>query len=214
MLCRTTPRDRSTTSVRAEPADRRPHRRPGVRPRRSRSSTAPRTSARWCSTTCSCPTSWCWARSAQGWAQNTSELAYERGGPDRWLSTYLLVEELLRRTPTPRGSPSCVELLGEAVAKYWVLHQLSLSVARSIDRGGAPAVESSLVKEMGTRFEQDVVEPPCWRTRDRPEHRRTTRFRAAAARRRPSRAVVHDPRRDQRDPAFGRGQGTATERQA
>ena len=31
-----------------------------------------------------------------GWAQNTSELAYERGGPERWLSTYLLVEELLR----------------------------------------------------------------------------------------------------------------------
>ena len=49
------------------------------------------------------------------------------------------------------------DLLGEAVANYWVLHQLSLSVARSIDRGGAPAIESSLVKEMGTRFEQDVV---------------------------------------------------------
>ncbi len=32
----------------------------------------------------------------QGWTQNTSELAYERGGPDRWLSSYLLLEELLR----------------------------------------------------------------------------------------------------------------------
>src|SRR5262245_27209048 len=31
-----------------------------------------------------------------GWAQNTSELAHERGGPERWLSTYLLVEELMR----------------------------------------------------------------------------------------------------------------------
>ena len=38
-----------------------------------------------------------------------------------------------------------------------MLHNLSLSVARSIDEGGAPAIESSLVKEMGTRFEQDVV---------------------------------------------------------
>ena len=36
----------------------------------------------------------------QGWRQNTSELAYERGGPDRWLSTYLLVEELLRQEVT------------------------------------------------------------------------------------------------------------------
>src|SRR5262245_29739121 len=31
-----------------------------------------------------------------GWAQNTSELAHERGGPDRWLSTYLVVEHFLR----------------------------------------------------------------------------------------------------------------------
>jgi Acyl-CoA dehydrogenase, N-terminal domain/Acyl-CoA dehydrogenase, middle domain len=92
----------------------------------------------------------------QGWAQNTSELAYERGGPDRWLSSYLLVEELLRRDGSS-ASDELLDLLGEAVANYWVLHQLSLSVARSIDEGGAPAIESSLVKEMGTRFEQDVV---------------------------------------------------------
>ena len=97
----------------------------------------------------------------QGWAQNTSELAYERGGPDRWLSSYLLVEELLRRDGASdtdaRPSPELLDLLGNAVANYWVLHHLSLSVARDIDRGGAPAIESSLVKEMGTRFEQDVV---------------------------------------------------------
>ena len=34
------------------------------------------------------------------WTQNTSELAYERGGPDRWLSSFLLVEQCgrLQRT--------------------------------------------------------------------------------------------------------------------
>ncbi|HSJ91667.1 MAG TPA: acyl-CoA dehydrogenase family protein, partial [Ilumatobacter sp.] len=99
----------------------------------------------------------------QGWAQNTSELAYERGGPDRWLSTYLVVEELLRREHAgfaaegDRPPTELLDLLGDAMANYWVLHHLSLSVARSIDRGEAPAVESSLVKEMGTRFEQDVL---------------------------------------------------------
>jgi hypothetical protein len=92
----------------------------------------------------------------QGWTQNTSELAYERGGPDRWLSTYLIVEELLRRDGA-HASDALRDLLGDAAANYWVLHHLSLSVARSIDDGGAPAIESSLVKEMGTRFEQDVV---------------------------------------------------------
>ena len=40
----------------------------------------------------------------QGWAQNTSELAYERGGPERWLSTYLVVEELVRDPHVPLGS--------------------------------------------------------------------------------------------------------------
>jgi alkylation response protein AidB-like acyl-CoA dehydrogenase len=97
----------------------------------------------------------------KGWSQNTSELAYERGGPDRWLSSYLLVEELLRRETGEgahqRPGDDLLDLLGDAVANYWVLHHLSLSVARSIDDGGAPAIESSLVKEMGTRFEQDVV---------------------------------------------------------
>jgi alkylation response protein AidB-like acyl-CoA dehydrogenase len=99
----------------------------------------------------------------QGWAQNTSELAYERGGPDRWLSTYLVVEELLRcehagfAADGDRPPTELLDLLGDAMANYWVLHHLSLSVARSIDRGEAPAVESSLVKEMGTRFEQDVL---------------------------------------------------------
>jgi alkylation response protein AidB-like acyl-CoA dehydrogenase len=95
----------------------------------------------------------------QGWTQNTSELAYERGGPDRWLSSYRVVEELLRRESANGSAASneLLDLLGKIVADYRILHNLSLSVARAIDRGAAPSIESSLVKEMATRFEQDVV---------------------------------------------------------
>lgn len=95
-----------------------------------------------------------------GWAQNTSELAYERGGPDRWLSTYGVVEELLRLQQDDDGEPlseRMVELIGWATARFWALRNMSLSVARIIDEGGAPSVESALVKEMGTRFEQDLL---------------------------------------------------------
>ena len=93
-----------------------------------------------------------------GWAQNTSELAYERGGPDRWLSTYGVVEEFLREHDgTPLGVEAR-EMLGWATARWWTLRNLSLSVARMIDDGAAPSVESALVKEMGTRFEQDITE--------------------------------------------------------
>jgi len=91
-----------------------------------------------------------------GWAQNTSELAFERGGPDRWLSTYLIVEELLRASGPDVPTPA-VDLLGAAVAEYRVLHNLSLSVARMIDDRRAPSAEAAMVKEMGTRFEQDVL---------------------------------------------------------
>jgi alkylation response protein AidB-like acyl-CoA dehydrogenase len=91
-----------------------------------------------------------------GWAQNTSELAFERAGAERWLSTYLVVEEFVRE----RGGADA--MLGEALAQWWGIRQLSLAVARMIDRGEAPAAESALVKELGTRFEQDVLEA-LWR---------------------------------------------------
>ncbi len=91
-----------------------------------------------------------------GWAQNTSELAFERAGPERWLSEYLLVEQYLRegRCADARAH----EVLGDALAEWWGLRALSLSVARLIDAGEAPAAESALVKELGTRFEQRVLD--------------------------------------------------------
>jgi alkylation response protein AidB-like acyl-CoA dehydrogenase len=92
-----------------------------------------------------------------GWAQNTSELTHERGGPERWLSTYLLVEELMRSRSELFDAERARLMLGDAVACWWAMRRLSLSVARMIDRGEAPAVQSALVKEMATRFEQDLL---------------------------------------------------------
>jgi alkylation response protein AidB-like acyl-CoA dehydrogenase len=93
----------------------------------------------------------------QGWAQNASELAFERSGPDRWISTFLLVQEFIREWPDLAAGPVGSRLVGELAARYWVLRRLSLAVARAIDAGGTPAAEAALIKEMGTLFEQDVV---------------------------------------------------------
>ncbi len=93
----------------------------------------------------------------QGWAQNTGELAFERSGPDRWISTFLLVQEFIREWPDLAAGPAGSRLVGELTAQYWVLRRLSIAVARAIDAGGTPAAEAALIKEMGTRFEQDVV---------------------------------------------------------
>ncbi len=92
----------------------------------------------------------------EGWAQNTSELALERAGPERWLSTYLVLEQYLREHGALDERAQAV--LGEAVAGWWGIRALSLSVARLLDAGHAPVAESALVKELGTRFEQDVLD--------------------------------------------------------
>jgi alkylation response protein AidB-like acyl-CoA dehydrogenase len=92
-----------------------------------------------------------------GWSQIGAELAFERSGPERWLSTYLVLEQYLRELG---GAPddAAASLLGRAAARIWGLRNLSLSIARSIDGGGSPAAEAALVKEMGTLFEQDLLE--------------------------------------------------------
>lgn len=94
----------------------------------------------------------------RGWAQNTAELAFERGGPDRYLSTYVVVEQWLRESGGDALGERAEQLLGRAVATWWGLRQLSLASARAIDSGRSPVLEAALVKEMGTRFEQDVLE--------------------------------------------------------
>ena len=93
-----------------------------------------------------------------GWHQNTTEMAYERGGPDRWLSPFSTVEQLLREAAGTPMQDTVSDLFGELAARWWGIRNLSLSVARLIDEGEAPSVESALVKEMGTRYEQEVVE--------------------------------------------------------
>ncbi|MCW2529480.1 MAG: acyl-CoA dehydrogenase [Pseudonocardiales bacterium] len=94
----------------------------------------------------------------RGWGQNTAELAFERGGPDRYLSSYVVIEQFLRESDRLALSDAVCSLLGKAVATWWGLRQLSLASVRSIDAGRSPVLEAALVKEVGTRFEQDVVE--------------------------------------------------------
>ncbi|HXY91908.1 MAG TPA: acyl-CoA dehydrogenase family protein [Acidimicrobiia bacterium] len=92
----------------------------------------------------------------QGWAQNTSELSFERAGPERWISPYLVVEHFLREHGDALGSDA-VRFLGDAVARWWAIRQVSLAVARMIDEGRSPSVESALGKDLGTQFEQDLM---------------------------------------------------------
>jgi alkylation response protein AidB-like acyl-CoA dehydrogenase len=93
----------------------------------------------------------------QGWHQVTSELAFERSGPERFLSTFPLLVELVREIDRKRHLGGAL-LLGKLLARLSALRRLSLSVAAAIDADELPAVEAALVKEMGTRFERQITE--------------------------------------------------------
>ena len=91
-----------------------------------------------------------------GWKQVTSELAYERSGPERFLSTFPLLRETVRELGRDPGEAGAREL-GALFARLSALRALSIDVARRLQAGETPAVEAAMVKDLGTRFENDVV---------------------------------------------------------
>lgn len=93
----------------------------------------------------------------QGWQQVTSELAFERSGPERFMSTFPLLVEFLRLLGSA-PDPHVATAVGELAAELWSLRQMSLSVAAALQRGEAPDVAAALVKDLGTRFESEVFE--------------------------------------------------------
>jgi alkylation response protein AidB-like acyl-CoA dehydrogenase len=92
-----------------------------------------------------------------GWHQVTAELAFERSGPERFLSTYPLVAEFGRRV-AETGDPAAVATLGRLSARILALRQMSLRIAAALDRGELPNIPAALVKDVGTTFEGDVIE--------------------------------------------------------
>lgn len=91
----------------------------------------------------------------QGWEQVTTELAFERSGPERYLSSHVLVEQALSSIGD-EASDAVAGLAGAWAAEIWTLRQMSLAVAAKLDRGENPMIEASIVKDLGARFEQSV----------------------------------------------------------
>ena len=92
----------------------------------------------------------------EGWQQVTGELAFERSGPERLMSTVPLAQAWaaeLRADPDPHARRE----LGRISAAAWVLRRMSFSVAAELAEGQRPDVKAALVKDLGSRFEQDVV---------------------------------------------------------
>jgi len=89
------------------------------------------------------------------WKQATSELAYERSGPERFLETFYLMLELIRAVG-PEPDTRSAEGLGRLVAQLHTLRRMSVSVAGMLHAGKEPVVEGSIVKDLGTIWEQKL----------------------------------------------------------
>src|SRR4026209_691290 len=92
-----------------------------------------------------------------GWKQVTTELGFERSGPERYLSSLQLVIELIReagKEPPERAAA----LIGHFTAHLVTLRQMSLSIATMLQAGLNPNLEAAVMKDIGTTFEQEIPE--------------------------------------------------------
>ena len=107
-----------------------------------------------------------------GWQQVVAELAFERSGPERYLSSTQLLLEMLDAADA--GDARHAQAIGRVVAHYGTLRQMSLGVAGMLARGDdvtqSAALAAALVKDQGALVEQampdiahdlfgDTVEP-------------------------------------------------------
>jgi alkylation response protein AidB-like acyl-CoA dehydrogenase len=93
----------------------------------------------------------------EGWAQVTSELTFERSGPERFLSSFTLLSELARvlgKSPDRHAAAA----LGRLVTHIIVLRRMSRSVTTLLQRGHDPLLIASIVKDLGAVVEQEIPE--------------------------------------------------------
>lgn len=89
------------------------------------------------------------------WSQITEQLSFERGGPERLLTTYPLLEAIVTAVA---DKPHLHGELGAVISRMRTLRQMALALTEVLDRGEAPVQQAAALKIMGTEFEQRVVD--------------------------------------------------------
>ncbi len=93
----------------------------------------------------------------KGWHQVTAELAFERSGPERIYSSVVLFDAWSQHLRAAhRSDDATLGLLGEYTARLATLRAMSIACTARLAAGESPMVEASLVKDLGTSFEQDL----------------------------------------------------------
>ena len=92
-----------------------------------------------------------------GWKQVTSELAYERAGPERFLSTLSLFKSYAGSAGN-KPDDRKAEQIGRYLAHYMALRGMSTSIAGMLDQGQLPNTEAAIVKDLGATLEREMPE--------------------------------------------------------
>ncbi len=93
----------------------------------------------------------------QGWHQVTAELAFERSGPERIYSSMIVLDGWLAHLrATGRRDDATSALVGGFMARLAALRAMSIACTARLAAGESPVVEASLVKDLGTSFEQEL----------------------------------------------------------
>jgi alkylation response protein AidB-like acyl-CoA dehydrogenase len=104
------------------------------------------------------PEDWLIGEEGSGWRQLTAELALERAGPERYLTTFPLFESFVASRQHVADASRAFELIGSVIAQQAGLRLMSLSIARMVDLGGSPVAEAAMAKDLGTELEQLLVD--------------------------------------------------------
>lgn len=103
------------------------------------------------------PTNALLGEEGSGWKQVTSELAMERSGPERFLSSYTTLEQAVTELQGKMGREAKTRL-GLIYANLRTLRGMSFGIANLLEQGISPETEAALVKDLGNRLENKVTQ--------------------------------------------------------
>ena len=119
-------------------------------------------------------------KEGDGWHQVTSELALERSGPERFLSSFWLFVELVRALG-PEPTDAAAIAIGRLTGHFMTLRRLSRSVAGMLQNGENPALQAAMVKDLGALLEQELPEIARQLVDSEPDAKSTRDFSAVLA---------------------------------
>ena len=116
----------------------------------------------------------------QGWKQVMGELAFERSGPERFLSSIQLLIELIGALQDSKGA-AAEAAIGRLFAHLVTLRHMSRGVAVLLESDENPSIHSAIVKDLGAAFEQDLPDIARSLVDQEPDLQSTSNFAAVLA---------------------------------